>query len=122
MDSSNLMEKIVALCKRRGFIFPGSELYGGLNGTWDLGPPGVYLAKNIKREWWKSIITSREDIVPIDSSVLHSAKVWGASGHIASFADPLVECKVCHERLRAGAKGLVGSAERFLISAHEKTH
>lgn len=95
------MEKIVALCKRRGFIFPGSELYGGLNGTWDLGPLGVALANNIKREWWKSIVDDRDDIVGLDSSILHHPKVWEASGHISSFTDPLVECKVCHERFRA---------------------
>lgn len=93
------MEEIVALCKRRGFIFPGSEIYGGLNGTWDLGPLGVLLANNIKNEWVKSMM-SQENIVPLDSSVLHSAKVWEASGHLKEFIDPLLECKVCHTRYR----------------------
>ncbi len=104
MESSGLMDKIVALCKRRGFIFQGSELYGGLSGIWDLGPLGVRLANNIKDEWWKSIVSSRDDVVPLDSSVLHSTKVWEASGHITSFTDPLVECRICHQRFRADHK------------------
>ena len=94
------MEKLVSLCKRRGFVFPGSELYGGLNGTWDLGPLGVMLANNIKREWWRSIVEERDDVVGLDSSILLHPKVWEASGHVSSFTDPLVECKVCHERYR----------------------
>ena len=122
MDSSNLMDKIVGLCKRRGIVFPGSELYGGLNGTWDLGPLGTLIANNIKNEWRKSIVFSRDNVVEIDSSIILNPAVWNASGHVASFTDPLVECKVCHQRFRVGAKGLVGAAERFLVSAHEKTH
>lgn len=94
------MEKIVSLAKRRGFIYPGSEIYGGLNGTWDLGPLGVLLARNIKDEWWENIVLSRDNIVGLDSSILHHPKVWEASGHIASFTDPLVECKKCHNRFR----------------------
>ena len=114
MESSNLMEKIVALCKRRGFIFPGSEIYGGLNGTWDLGPLGAELSRNIKNEWWKAIVLQRDDVVGLDSSIIHYPKVWEASGHIASFTDPLTECKVCHERFRADHKAD--------ISKHEKLH
>lgn len=110
----NVMEKLVALCKRRGFIFPGSELYGGLNGTWDLGPLGVTFANNIKKEWWKSVVGEREDVVGLDSAILHHPKVWEASGHVASFTDPLIECKVCHDRFRADHKNQ--------IAAHEKTH
>jgi len=98
---NGLMDKLVALCKRRGFIYPGSEIYGGLNGTWDLGPLGTLLANNIKNEWWRSIVLSRDDVVGLDSSILHHPKVWEASGHIASFTDPLKECKVCHFRFRA---------------------
>lgn len=94
------MEKVVALAKRRGFIFPGSEIYGGLNGTWDLGPLGTALAQNIKHEWWQEIVLSRENIVGLDSSIIHHPKVWEASGHIASFTDPLIECKKCHNRFR----------------------
>lgn len=97
------MDKITALCKRRGFIFPGSEIYGGLNGTWDLGPLGVFLANNIKSEWLKSMF-SYDNIVPLDSSVIHHPRVWEASGHIQSFTDPLIECKICHERFRADHK------------------
>lgn len=100
----NLMEKLVALCKRRGFIFPGSEIYGGLNGTWDLGPAGTLLANNIKNEWWKSMVLENDNIVGIDSSIIYNQKVWQASGHLASFTDPLIECKICHERFRADNK------------------
>ncbi|QQG41109.1 MAG: glycine--tRNA ligase [Candidatus Levyibacteriota bacterium] len=108
------MEKLVALCKRRGFIFPGSELYGGLNGTWDLGPLGVAFANNVKKEWWKSVVQDREDVVGLDSAILHHPQVWEASGHVASFTDPLIECKVCHARFRADHKNN--------ITLHEKTH
>lgn len=95
-----LMEKLVSLAKRRGFVFQGSEIYGGLNGTWDLGPLGTLLAKNIKEEWWKSIVQKRDDVVGLDSTILHHPKVWEASGHIKNFTDPLVECKACHSRIR----------------------
>ena len=98
------MDKVVALCKRRGFIFPGSEIYGGLNGTWDLGPAGTLLANNIKNEWWKSMVLENDNIVGIDSSIIYNQKVWQASGHLASFTDPLIECKICHERFRADNK------------------
>ncbi len=110
----NVMEKLVALAKRRGFVFPGSELYGGLNGTWDLGPLGVLLENNIKEQWWKSMVLQRDDIVGLDTSILHSAKVWEASGHVASFTDPLIECKVCHARFRVDHKDQ--------IEAHAKIH
>ena len=83
------MEKIVSLCKRRGFVFQGSEIYGGLRGTWDLGPLGVALNNNIKREWWKMFVESREDMYGIDASILMNEKVWRAA--IAIFSDPLVE-------------------------------
>jgi glycyl-tRNA synthetase len=96
------MEKIVALCKRRGFVFQGSEIYGGLKGTWDLGPLGVALNNNIKREWWKHFVESREDMYGLDASILMNAKVWEASGHTgAGFCDPLVEDTVTGERYRA---------------------
>ncbi|MEK7533908.1 MAG: glycine--tRNA ligase, partial [Patescibacteria group bacterium] len=112
--NNNAVDKIVALCKRRGFVYPGSEIYGGLSGTWDLGPLGVLLANNIKNEWWKNIVLERENIVGLDSSILHHPRVWEASGHVASFTDPLIECKVCHERFRADHKKD--------ISEHEKEH
>jgi len=100
-DSSfNLMDKIISLCKRRGFIFPGSEIYGGLANSWDFGPLGVELKNNIKKLWWKNIVFQREEIVGLDSSILMNSKVWEASGHLQNFYDPLVECKQCHNRFR----------------------
>src|SRR3970282_394018 len=95
------MDKIVALCKRRGFIFPSSEIYGGITGFWDYGPLGVELKNNIKKEWWKSMVYKREDVVGLDASIVMNPKVWEASGHVAGFVDPLVECKNCHNRFRA---------------------
>lgn len=97
----DLMEKIVALCKRRGFIFPGSEIYGGFGGFWDYGPLGVELKNNIKREWWKSMVYDREDVVGLDAAIIMNPKVWEISGHTSAFTDPLVECKSCHHRFRA---------------------
>ncbi len=100
-NSDRIMEKIVALCKRRGFVFPGSEIYGGLSNSWDYGPLGVELKNNIKKAWWKRFVQKREDIVGIDAALIMNPKVWEASGHIANFQDPLVECKNCHSRFRA---------------------
>lgn len=98
----NLMDKIVSLAKRRGFIFPSSEIYGGFSSCYDYGPMGVELKNNIKQEWWKTMVHDREDIVGLDASILMSPKVWYASGHLSSgFADPLVECKKCKKRFRA---------------------
>jgi len=101
MYNNNLMERVVALCKRRGFIFPGSEIYGGLSNSWDYGPLGVELKNNIKQAWWKRFVHGRDDIVGIDASLIMNPKVWEASGHVANFQDPLVECKKCHARFRA---------------------
>ncbi len=95
-----VMDKVISLCKRRGFIFPGSEIYGGLANSWDYGPLGVELKNNIKQLWWKRFVTERDDMVGLDSSLLLNTKVWEASGHIATFSDPLVECKKCHNRFR----------------------
>lgn len=91
----------MTLCKTRGFIFPGSDIYGGLANSWDYGPLGVELKNNIKQAWWKKFVTSRLDMVGIDAALLMNPKVWEASGHLATFTDPLVECKNCHERYRA---------------------
>ncbi len=96
-----LMDKIESLCKRRGFIFQGSELYGGLAGTWDYGPLGVALKKNIERLWWHRFVESREDMHGIESAILMNPRVWEASGHVAGFSDPLVECTKCKHRFRA---------------------
>ncbi len=95
------MEKIVSLCKRRGFVFPGSEIYGGITGFWDYGPLGVELKNNIKREWWKSMVYNRDDVVGLDAAIVMNPVVWEASGHTKAFTDPLVECKKCHHRFRA---------------------
>lgn len=94
------MEKITALCKRRGIIFPSSEIYGGFANTWDYGPYGALLKKNIRDIWWKNFVQEREDVIGLDSSILMNPKIWEASGHITSFSDPLMDCKNCKERIR----------------------
>jgi len=99
-QEANLMEKIVSLCKRRGFVYPGSEIYGGLANTYDYGPLGSELKKNIKDLWWKYFIHDREDMVGLDGGIILSPKIWEASGHVQNFKDPLVECKKCHKRFR----------------------
>ncbi len=99
-EKNDLMEKIISLCKRRGFIFPGSEIYGGLQNSWDYGPLGAELRKNIKDEWWNRFVRQRSDMVGIDAALLMNPKVWEASGHLKNFTDPLVECKKCHSRFR----------------------
>jgi glycyl-tRNA synthetase len=100
MAESTIMEKLVSLCKRRGFIYPGSEIYGGLNGTWDYGPLGVELLRNVKNAWWHDNVTTREDIVGLDAAILMNRTVWQASGHEMNFTDPLVDCKTCKARFR----------------------
>lgn len=104
MNSERLMEKIISLCKRRGFIFPGSEIYGGLGGTWDYGPVGALLKKNIKDLWWRYMVQMRQDMVGIDAAIMMNPRAWEASGHVDAFTDPLVECKICNERFRADKK------------------
>ena len=95
------MEKIVSLCKRRGFIFPSSEIYGGLESCWDYGPLGVELKRNVKDAWWKAVVQERDDVVGIDASIMMHPQVWAASGHVEGFSDPLVDCKVCRLRWRS---------------------
>ena len=97
----DLMEKIVSLCKRRGFIFPASEIYGGLSASYDYGPLGVEIKRNVKDLWWRDMVVSREDIVGLDSAIIQHPKVWEASGHVEGFHDPLVDCKQCKKRFRA---------------------
>ena len=94
------LDKIVSLCKRRGFVFQNSEIYGGLGSTWDYGPMGVELKRNVKDAWWRSMVLSRDDMVGLDSAILMHPEVWRASGHVENFADPLVECRQCHQRWR----------------------
>ncbi|CAN5675542.1 glycine--tRNA ligase [soil metagenome] len=95
------MEKIVALAKRRGFVYPGSDIYGGLANTWDMGPLGAELKNNIKQLWWRTFVQQRRDIVGLDATILMHPKVWEASGHVVNFNDPLVDCKTCKSRFRA---------------------
>ena len=106
------METIVSLCKRRGFVFPSSEIYGGLRASWDYGPLGVEMKNNLKRQWWQAMIQEREDVVGLDSSVILAREVWEASGHVTEFVDPLTECQSCHRRFRAD----------HLIEAYEEKH
>lgn len=125
MSSQNQkMEQIVSLAKRRGFIYPGSDIYGGLSGTWDYGPLGVLLKRNIMQLWWKMFVDEREDMYGIDAAILMNQKVWQASGHVDTFTDPLVECSNCHSRFRAdkidmskcptcGKEGTFGEARQF---------
>jgi glycyl-tRNA synthetase len=119
------LEDIVSLCKRRGFIFPGSEVYGGLSGTWDYGPLGVALKRNIMQLWWKMFVEDADNMYGVDAAILMNQKVWQASGHVDTFTDPLVECSNCHARHRAdklddpnkcptcGQKGTFGEPRQF---------
>ena len=109
---SDRLDAIVSLSKRRGFVYPSSEIYGGLRASWDYGPLGVELKNNIKREWWRTMVHERDDIVGIDSSVILAREVWEASGHVTEFVDPLTECSFCHKRYRAD----------HLIEAYEEKH
>jgi len=100
MNQDVILEDIVSLCKRRGFIYRGSEIYGGLAGTWDYGPLGSQLKRNLENLWWHNFVEKRDDMYGIDSAILMNAKVWQASGHVDTFSDPLVECSNCHARYR----------------------
>ena len=113
-NQDNLMTEITSLCKRRGFIYPGSEIYGGLAGTWDYGPVGALLKKNLKDLWWKEMVQLRDDIVGVDAAIMMNPKAWEASGHVEAFTDPLVECKLCHRRFR--------SDKEDEIKGHEREH
>jgi glycyl-tRNA synthetase len=109
---SDRLDAVINLSKRRGFVYPSSEIYGGLRAAWDYGPLGVELKNNVKRQWWKAMVTERDDIVGIDSSVILAREVWEASGHVKNFTDPLTECQSCHKRFRAD----------HLIEAYEEKH
>jgi glycyl-tRNA synthetase len=100
-EQQSAMEKLVSLAKRRGFFFQSSEIYGGIQGIWDFGPLGVTLRNNIKQAWWRSMVELRDDVVGLDAGIIMNPQTWVASGHVASFTDPLVECKKCHQRFRA---------------------
>ncbi|MEK7556166.1 MAG: glycine--tRNA ligase [Patescibacteria group bacterium] len=134
MDNNNtaqedILSKVVSLCKRRGFIYQGSEIYGGLAGTWDYGPFGVTLKNNIKSAWWKMFVDSRDDMFGIDAAILMNGKAWEASGHVAGFSDPLAECMKCKKRFRADhvkedkcpeCGGVLGASRQFNMMF--KTH
>ena len=110
--ATDRVDAVVNLCKRRGFVFPSSEIYGGSRSAWDYGPLGVELKENVRRQWWQAVVRGREDVVGIDSSVILAPQVWEASGHVATFTDPLTECRKCHKRWRADQ----------LIDAYEEKH
>jgi glycyl-tRNA synthetase len=132
MAKQDLMDRVVNLCKRRGIVFPSSEIYGGFRSTWDYGPIGVLLKRNVKDAWWRSMVQLRGDIVGLDAAILMAPKVWEASGHLATFSDPLVDCRNCKERFRAddvpaagpcpncGAKSSFTEARQFHLMF--KTH
>jgi glycyl-tRNA synthetase len=132
MARTDLMERVVNLAKRRGLVFPSSEIYGGFRSTWDYGPLGVLLKQNVKQAWWRSMVQLRDDVVGLDSAILMAPKVWEASGHVETFTDPLVDCRNCKERFRAdqlpesgacpncGAKGSFTEARQFHLMF--KTH
>ena len=101
MAATSTIDTVVSLCKRRGFVFPSGEIYGGTRSAWDYGPLGVALKDNIKRQWWRSMVQLRDDIVGLDSSVILPRQTWVASGHVGVFTDPLTECQSCHKRYRA---------------------
>ena len=109
---TDLIDTIVSLSKRRGLVYPSSEIYGGLRASWDYGPLGVEMKNNVKRQWWKSMVQERDDIVGLDSSVILAREVWEASGHVTEFVDPLTECQSCHRRFRPD----------HLIEAYEERH
>ncbi|HXW35263.1 MAG TPA: glycine--tRNA ligase, partial [Acidimicrobiales bacterium] len=105
LAKDDLMERIVNLSKRRGFIFPSAEIYGGFRSTYDYGPLGVLMLRNVKDAWWRSMVQLRDDVVGIDAAILSSPRIWEASGHLANFTDPMVDCRSCHERWRADKIG-----------------
>ncbi len=105
MAEQNKLEKVVSLAKRRGFIFPGSEIYGGIGGFYDFGPLGTELKFNIKQAWWKDMVQMRRNVVGLNAAIIMNPEVWKASGHVSGFSDPMVECKKCHQRFRADQIG-----------------
>jgi glycyl-tRNA synthetase len=119
-----LMDRVVNLAKRRGLVFPSSEIYGGFRSTWDYGPLGVLLKRNVKDAWWRSMVQLRDDVVGLDAAILMAPKVWEASGHVATFTDPLVDCRNCQERFRAdhlpesGACPNCGAKDSFTEARH----
>ncbi len=109
MADTTLMDKLVSLCKRRGFIFQSSEIYGGLGSVWDYGPLGVELKRNVKERWWRAMVHARDDIEGLDAAILMHPRVWEASGHVAGFTDPLIDCRQCKNRFRADDPRIKGT-------------
>jgi glycyl-tRNA synthetase len=123
MADATIMDKLVSLAKRRGFIFQSSEIYGGLGSVWDYGPLGVELKKNLKERWWRSLVHERDDVEGLDAAILMHPRVWEASGHVSGFTDPLVDCKICKNRFRAddpSIKGTPGTLEAQCPSCGNK--
>ena len=118
--NNSIMEKVISLSKQRGFVFQSSEIYGGLKSAYDYGPLGVELKRNIMNEWWRSMVHEREDIIGIDASIIMHSKVWHASGHLAGFSDPLVDCLVSKERFRADKAPTPEAGENLPISCNDK--
>src|SRR6201996_4935070 len=104
-EPTGRFDAIVNLSKRRGFVFPSAEIYGGIRSTYDYGPLGTLMLRNVKDAWWRAMVQERDDVVAIDAAILTNPKVWEASGHLATFTDPLVDCKKCNERWRADQIG-----------------
>jgi glycyl-tRNA synthetase len=113
LENKKLIEKIISLCKQRGFVYPGSEIYGGLQNSWDYGPLGVELKNNIKQLWWNNFVRQRDDIEGLDAALIMNPKIWAASGHLSNFNDPLVECDKCHSRFRADEYGIEVKSEKI---------
>lgn len=109
--NNDIMDNLVSLAKRRGFIYPSSDIYGGIAGFWDYGPVGVELKNNLKKLWWQNMVYDREDVVGLDAAIVMNPLVWQASGHLKAFTDPLVECKICHERFRQDSKDKIAKHE-----------
>ena len=120
MSQEDLMQKIVSLCKRRGFVFQSSEIYGGLRSAYDYGPLGVELKRNLMNLWWREMVHSREDVVGLDASIMMHPRVWQASGHLAGFSDPLVDCLICKERFRADKAPRVAAGEALTLTFGDK--
>jgi glycyl-tRNA synthetase len=124
MAKSDLMDRVVNLAKRRGLVFPSSEIYGGFRSTWDYGPLGVLLKRNVKDAWWRAMVQERDDVVGLDAAILMAPRVWEASGHVATFTDPLVDCRNCKERFRedqlpeSGACPNCGAKDSFTPARH----
>ena len=118
--ADDLMQKVISLCKRRGFVFQSSEIYGGLKSAYDYGPLGAELKRNVMNTWWRDMVHSREDVVGLDASIIMHPKVWQASGHLSGFSDPLVDCKVCKERFRADKAPVVEPGQPVVIELADK--